>query len=107
MEKTLKYESAILSFLNEYASVLPYGWKNVQNQVLVDRENRHYQLIRVGWHEGKRIHYVVFHFDIIDDKVWVQQNRTDLPIGEELEGLGIPEQDTVLAFWRTSLQEAA
>lgn len=107
MEKTLKYESAILTFLNEYAPVLPYGWKDVQNQVLADRENRHYQLVRVGWHEGKRIHYVVFHFDIIGDKVWIQQNRTDLPIGEELKELGIPEEDMVLAFWRAPFQEAA
>jgi hypothetical protein len=66
-----------------------------------------YQLIRVGWHEGKRIHYVVFHFDIINTKVWVQQNRTDLPIGEELKELGIPEEDIVLAFWRAPFQEAA
>lgn len=100
MAKTLKYERAILAFLDEYANIKPYGFNKVQNQVIVDKQNHHYQLVRVGRHENKHIHYVVFHFDIIEDKVWVQQNRTDLPIIEELEEYGIPEKDIVVATFR-------
>ncbi|MBC8109534.1 MAG: XisI protein [Verrucomicrobia bacterium] len=107
MEKALKYESALLTFLKDYAPIVPHGWKNVRNQMLVDKENKHYQLMRVGWHDDKRIHYIVFHFDIVGDKVWIQQNRTDLPVVQELEDLGIPEEDVVLGFWRSGQGDQA
>ncbi|MEZ4962697.1 MAG: XisI protein [Saprospiraceae bacterium] len=97
MAKALKYEKAIINFLNEYSQIKPYGFKNVNNQVIIDKKNQHYQLIRVGWHERKHVHYAVFHFDIIDDKIWIQQNRTDRPVVNELVELGIPEKDIVVA----------
>ena len=77
-------QSAILAFLNEYAQIKPSEWENVQNQIVIDRENHHYQLLRVGWHTGQHIYYTVFHFDLVGDKVVVQENRTDLPIVDEL-----------------------
>jgi hypothetical protein len=107
MEKTLKYEAVILSFLKDYEPVLPHGWKEVKNEIVIDRENKHYQLIRVGWHENKRIHYVVFHFDIIGDKVWIQQNRTDMPVAEELRELGVSADDIILGYWKTKNMPAA
>jgi XisI protein len=98
MDTQLKYQEAILAFLEDYANVKPSDWKNVQNQVIVDKDNNHYQLVRVGWHDGQHIHYAVFHFDLIGNKVWVQENRTDLPIVDELEALGVPRKDILLAF---------
>jgi hypothetical protein len=100
MDKTLKFEKAILDFLADFAPIVPYGWDNVRNQIMADKEQKHYQLVRIGWQDGKRIHYVVFHFDIIGNKIWVQQNRTDLPIVEELEEFGIESDDIVLGFWK-------
>lgn len=98
MDKQLKYQKAILAFLEDYAKIKPSDWVNVKNQVVVDKENHHYQLVRIGWHEGQHIHYAVFHFDLIDGKVLIQENRTDLPIVDELEGFGIPRKDILLAF---------
>lgn len=85
--------------MDEYADVIPVGFKDVRNQLVIDKKNHHYQLVRVGWHEGKRVHYAVFHLDIIKGKVWVQQNRTDMDIVAELEYYGIPEKDIVLACY--------
>lgn len=103
MDKKLKYQQAILTFLNDYAQVKPYGWKDVQNQVIADRENHHYQLIRLGWVGDEHIHYTVFHLDLVGDKIWVQENRTDLPISDELESLGVLPDDIVLAFMEPEL----
>jgi hypothetical protein len=107
MDKKLKYQQAILAFLEEYAKTKPVGWKNVQNQVIADKENHHYQLTRLGWVGDEHIHYTVFHLDIIGDKVWVQENRTDLPISDELEDLGIAPDDIVFAFMEPELQSEA
>lgn len=97
-QQLIKNQQAILAFLNDYISIKPSDWKNVHNQIIIDRENHHYQLVRIGWHDGQHIHYAVFHFDLIGDKVFVQENRTDLPIVDELAELGIPRKKIKLAF---------
>jgi hypothetical protein len=38
------------------------------------------------------------HFDIKDDKIWIQCNFTDVDIAQELMELGIPREDIVLGF---------
>jgi hypothetical protein len=96
MDKKLKYEAALLSFLEEYARIKPINFRNADNQVVVDRENGHYQLVRLGWQEGRYIYNTVFHFDLAGNKVVVQQNRTDLPIVDELEAYGIAPTDVVV-----------
>ncbi len=98
MDKQLNYQSAILTFLKDYATVKPSDWKNVDNQLVIDKENHHYQLVRVGWHNGQHIYYAVFHFDLVGHQVHIQENRTDLPIVDELEALGIARKDIRLAF---------
>jgi hypothetical protein len=97
MEKNLKYEAALLSFLEEYANIKPMNFRNANNQVIADRENGHYQLVRMGWQEHRYIYNTVFHFDLLGDKVVVQLNRTDLPIVEELESYGILSGDVVVS----------
>ncbi len=106
MDKVLKYQKAIVFFLEDYAKIKPANLKEVENQVIIDSENHHYQLVRVGWQDGKHVHYTVFHFDIIGGKVWVQQNRTDLPIGYALMDLGIAEKDLVYAYLPEGLRGA-
>lgn len=98
MDKKLKYEAALLAFLEEYAQIKPINFRNANNQVIVDRENGHYQLVRLGWQDGKYIHNTVFHFDLVDSKVVVQQNRTDLSIVDELEEYGIASADVFMPF---------
>jgi hypothetical protein len=98
MDKKLKYESAMRSFLEEYARIKPINFRNAENQVIIDRENGHFQLVRLGWQDGRYIHNTVFHFDLVENKVLVQQNRTDLSIVEELEEYGIEENDIILPF---------
>jgi XisI protein len=98
MDTKLKYETAILSFLGEYAQIKPINFKNANNQVIVDRDNGHYQLVRMGWQGEKYIYNTVFHFDLVGTKILVQQNRTDLSIVEELEEFGISSNDIVVSF---------
>ena len=78
--------------LEYYATIKSPYMPDVENQVIVDTKNHHYQLIRMGWHENSHVHYTVFHFNIFDNQVWVQENRTDLRINEELIDFGIPEK---------------
>ena len=60
----------------------------------------YFQLLKIGW-DSVNEHFVfgiLFHFDIIDDKIWLQLNNTEFPVVDELIEHGIPKSDIVLGF---------
>jgi hypothetical protein len=85
MDKLEQYQNYIENILKEYSQYKPsYG--DVELQLLIDRENNHYQLMTVGWNGEKRIHGIMLH------------NGTERGIAQDLLELGVPKQDIVLAF---------
>jgi hypothetical protein len=96
MEKKTKYQKLITDLLEEYAD--SFQEPDIEAQVICDYQRNHYQLVKVGWDKGRRYHYCVFHFDIINGKIWLQENRTDIRIAIELEERGVPKSDIVLAI---------
>ena len=50
------------------------------------------------WRKDRQIFSVIFHFDIIDGKIWVQRNISDYDIVGDIENKGVPKSDIVLAF---------
>ncbi|MDP5337252.1 MAG: XisI protein [Nodularia sp. (in: cyanobacteria)] len=97
MDKLEQYRNYIENILKEYSQYKPsYG--DVELQLVIDRENNHYQLMNVGWDGEKRIHGMMLHIDIKDGKIWIQHNGTERRIAQDLLDLGVPKQDIVLAF---------
>jgi hypothetical protein len=98
MDKTLKYQEAIITLLREFAEFWKSS-KGVKNQVIADKENHIYQLNMFGWQESQMyIHLVAFHLEIIQGKVWIHQNNTEAMIADELMEHGIAREDIVLGF---------
>jgi hypothetical protein len=93
MEKIKKQQKAILNLLEYYAAIKSPFMPDVENKVIADTKNHEYQLIRLGWHENKHIHYTVFHFSLVNNQVWVHENRTDLNLDQELINFGIALKD--------------
>nr|WP_309741124.1 XisI protein [Chamaesiphon sp. OTE_20_metabat_361] len=54
--------------------------------------------MRVGWQELKRVYDTIMHFDIKDGKIWIQQNMTDVDVGQELVDMGVSKQDIILGL---------
>jgi XisI protein len=104
MEKIKKYQSSILKVLREYSAIKSPFMPGVENKVVADTANHHYQLVRMGWHQAKHVYYTVFHFDIINGKVWVQENRTDARIDEELVAAGVAAGDIVSGMFQADLR---
>ena len=52
----------------------------------------------MGWDKDQYRFGVIFHFDIVNGKIWLQQNRTDILIARELVQRGIPKDDIVLGL---------
>ena len=103
-DKIAKYENIIINFLKEQASYRVAN-SQLENQLIIDKENRHYQLLRVGFRNNLFVHACPFHFDIKNGKIWIQQNRTDIEVGEVLQAEGIPASDIVIGFLSEKYRE--
>jgi hypothetical protein len=100
MDKITQYQHIIKEIFKEYAQTrIPVNDINPGYQLIFDDQNAHYLLYRTSWKdELKRIHFCVFHIDVINNKLWVQEDATDYDLVGELEARGIPKNDIVLAF---------
>ncbi len=97
MEKLKKYQAAIFNILEDYSKVR-YSNLDAENKLITDKENHHYLILTIGW-EGKRfIHDCPIHMDIINNKVWIQRNVTELDLGALLMNQGVLQSDIVLGF---------
>ncbi|MDY6806593.1 MAG: XisI protein [Cyanobacteriota bacterium] len=97
MEKLEKYREAIKNVISEYGQYkLAYG--DARNELIFDPVGDHYLFFRVGWNDKKRIYGCIIHIDIIDEKIWIQYNGTEVGLAEELLALGVPKQDIVLGY---------
>jgi hypothetical protein len=102
--KLKKYEKAILEILGEYAQI-KYANVTGGNQLIVDKQNQRYQVVTIGWQGERFVHDCPMHFDIIDGKIWVQQNMTEWEVGDMLEERGVPKSDIVVGFLAPNLRQ--
>ena len=62
-------------------------------------------MVTIGWEENGFVHDCPLHFDIINGKIWVQQNLTEWEVSEMWEAHGVPKQDIVAGFLPPELRE--
>lgn len=98
MDKIANYSQIIEDLLNEYSFGRQHATTGVRREVIVDKQNHHYQLLSVGWKNGTFTFLVAFHLDIINGKIWIQQNNTEVMVADELIERGVDKADIVLGF---------
>ena len=99
MDKITKYQQILSDFLTTYAQDAQLSASaKVETRLLIDAKRNSFQLLYIGWHGSKYIFSPIFHFDIIEDKIWIQCNNTELEINEILSSQGVDCQDIVLGF---------
>lgn len=94
------YRNIIINLLESYVN-MPSGSpinNELEEQLILDTQRDHYQILTIGWENGRRVYYPVFHIDIRNGKIWVQEDATDFDLVGELERRGVDKSDIVLAF---------
>lgn len=97
MDKLERYRSCIQTLLFKHSQFKSRN-EDVENELFFDPVRDRYQLMRVGWKGLERIYYTVLHFDIKDEKIWLQHNATDIDIGQELLEIGVAKEDIILGL---------
>ncbi|MEZ4734234.1 MAG: XisI protein [Caldilineaceae bacterium] len=96
MARLEQYRDAIEAAIREYDGIkLAYG--DIDLEAVADRVHDHYEVM-MGWDNHERVHASIIHIDIINNKVWIQHDATDVGIANELVARGVPKEDIVLAF---------
>ncbi len=98
MEKVKKYQQIIIQVLEEWLDVQSKNSDSIKNYLIADTERNHYQLLRMGWEGDSYVFNPMIHLDIINEKVWLQANYTDVSVAEDLVLAGIDRQDIVLGL---------
>ena len=101
MDKII-FQKAIIAVLNDYKEQFKQSSMDIKNEIDNDENNHHYQFLWTGWKGDNHVFTVVFHIDIIDDKIWIQQDNTEIGIANLLVEKGIPKQSIVLAYFPIS-----
>jgi hypothetical protein len=99
--KTKKYQKALAEYVRTLAAEYNMALGNELTYVpIVDLQDNHFQLAKMGWHGHQFIFVVLMHFDISPEtgNIWIQQNNTERLLDEELAKFDIPKKHLVLGF---------
>ena len=96
-ERIERYRQAIQDLLN-YMAGGPVLGTSIYDQALFDTQQDRYAVIGVGWDNEKYCCDVVALIEIIDGKVWIQANNTDVAIPRKLWEAGVAKGDMVLGY---------
>ena len=95
--QTSHYRPIVETVLGDYANFLGND-DQVQIGLVFDRSRDRYLLVETGWQAGSRIYGTLLHIDIINGKLWIQQDGTEDGIANELVEAGVPREHIVLSF---------
>ncbi|MGI2909107.1 XisI protein [Tolypothrix sp. VBCCA 56010] len=99
MDRIKQYRQIIRDFLENFAADDP------EAQLIFDTERDRYLVMHNGWRGEYRIYGCAMQLDLIESKVWIQHNSTEIFIDRELIGRGIAPQDIVLGFRSPSVRQ--
>ena len=100
MERVTLLEKLLLEVITEYLLELRQpANQNIQFASVVDATKKHYQVLAMGWEGYKRVFNLLFHIDIISDKIWVQEDKMEHSIAERLVQKGITKHEIVLGYF--------
>jgi XisI protein len=106
MDRLEHYRQSIKTLLKRYADSMSQDPDStIETETIFDTENDRYLLLDVGWQKNQRVHHCIFHFDIKNEKIWLQENNTDIDVDEDLEEFGISKQEIVVGFHHPSMRE--
>lgn len=97
MERLSHYRQVITTVLSDVAEATAQD--AVETLSLFDSTRDNYLLLAVGWDGVRRIHHIIAHLRIRNEKIWVEADNTNAELVQQLLGSGVPKEEIVLAFY--------
>ena len=97
MDRDGEYRAIVRRVLQEYRDDFT-PIETVHTEFVCDDQSGHYHIGEIGWENGKRVNYIMFHLDVRDGKIWVEQNNTETEIAPLLVEAGVPKEHIVIGL---------
>ena len=92
------WRTLVKKLLTDLAAIpYPDGIQLAKKTVFDDQANIYLVLVH-GWEDVRRLHGCLVHIEIINDKIWIQQDGTEYGIATDLLAAGVPKEKIVLGF---------
>jgi XisI protein len=92
MDRLTEYRQIVTNYLENFA-------ENDENaQPVFDRDRDRYLVLHNEWKGDDRIYGCAIQLDIIEHKIWIQINNTEIYLDRELIERGVDSQDIILGF---------
>ena len=105
MGKVKRFQQIIFQVLEDYKGRFKQSSKEINGLIVADREAHHYQFLWLGWEEERHIFSVMVHISIIDGKIWIQHDNSEVGFANLLADKGIPKSDIVLGYFPPAHRE--
>ncbi len=97
MDRLEQYRTIIEQVLTQRVNDLK-DFPDLRDETAFDRRAESYLLLRQGWDKSRRVHAIIVHLEILNGKIWVQEDWTEHGVAADLEEAGVPKSDIVLGF---------
>lgn len=99
MDRTINFASVIKQTIDNYVKERPIIDQDVSYKFIADAIEKQFQLVLMGWSNNTRIYHVLFHAEIINDKIWIQEDNTEESLALMLVERGVSKKDIVLGYF--------
>ena len=104
MDKLEEKRRVIENVLLKYTQP-PFAEEEIEIETIFDRHHDRYLLVEIGWENDSRVYQTVAHLDIINEKVWIQLDKTPNGIANDLLENGFAKDQIVLGFRSETLRK--
>jgi hypothetical protein len=102
MDKLTQYRSLIQKLLTEYRQLGKSQLDESTDRLAFDLERDEYLWFQSGWRGKERVRHITVYLRIVNGKIWVEEDMTNLCVVDDLLAAGVPKQDIVLGFQHPS-----
>jgi XisI protein len=100
MDRLATYRAAIKKILGDFAAAVNRDKiaKDLDLVCIFDDAQGLYMVYSIGWDKHDRISIPTLFIRIIEGKIWVEENWTEIELGEELMELGVAKEDICVGW---------
>lgn len=107
MDRVEQYRNLIEKLLTDYrdwatnatSQQIDTNNTTIEDITLFDRTGDRYLWLQLGWHGKQRIDNIMLCVRIINQKIWIEVDRTETGLATDLLAAGLTPAEIVLAFY--------
>ncbi len=104
MDRLNNYRKLIEEIITNH-TIIPYKHGDLKFETVFDRSSDRYLLMILGRYNKKYEHGCLIHMDLIEGKIWIQRDGTEVGVANELVEAGVPKEHIVLGFKSPELRK--